>query len=605
MQEIQIKREIEILKKFHHINIIRVKDILEDSKNIYIIMEYCEKGELFNRIIEEICLEDNEAAYYFYQLINGLEYMHKIGIVHRDLKPENLLINKNNILKIIDFGLSNYYDKNKLLSTPCGSPYYAAPEIISCQKYDGILVDIWNTGIILYAMLCGSLPFNEKDRAELYKHKLKCQINFPEHLEKDALDLLKKILVNDPNRRISIEEIKKHPFYIKGRKEFIKMNPDLIKRLRKKYVNRIQKKEIDFGKIEEKEGNKNIKKITKIDINKRKIIFPNLSFKGCDNNFIYRKKYNIRKLNQQIVFNEKTDNIKEIREIKMSNFIDSRNQIDNKKIKSLHSNKNLTNNKIIYYNTINNIPLYNIINNVKNESKIKQNISIPNNTNINIKDIKKKIKKNNEYIYKNNEFKNNINSTIESSFCLTENDYSDISYKRIFNTKINKNEYPSKNINKIYYSNRNQKNKNEKELNNIININSMSEFNQKLFNIQSNNLKKNIVLSLKDSKQQKLKKNEIDLKIQNIIKNQKNKGIYRSHIKAQRPENLSKIIQNNTKDKNKRKLHKTKFELNIGKYIKTRNYNKIIVLNKTKINHEPNYINKNSISFLFENEVQL
>ena len=133
----------------------------------------------------------------------------------------------------------------------------------------------------------------------------------------------------------------------------------------------------------------------------------------------------------------------------------------------------------------------------------------------------------------------------------------------------------------------------------------MSEFNQKLFNIQSNNLKKNIVLSLKDSKQQKLKKNEIDLKIQNIIKNQKNKGIYRSHIKAQRPENLSKIIQNNTKDKNKRILHKTKFELNIGKYIKTRNYNKIIVLNKTKINHEPNYINKNSISFLFENEVQL
>ena len=263
-------------------------------------MEYCEKGELFNRIIEEICLEDNEAAYYFYQLINGLEYMHKIGIVHRDLKPENLLINKNNILKIIDFGLSNYYDKNKLLSTPCGSPCYAAPEIISCQKYDGILVDIWNTGIVLYVMLCGSLPFNEKDRAELYKHKLKCQINFPEHLEKDALDLLKKILLNDPNKRITIEGIKKHPFYIKGRKEFIKKNPDLIKRLiRKKYENKNKKKERDSGKTEEKIRNTNIKKIMKVDREKRKMINHNLNVKNSDNNFLKIEKNNKNKINRK------------------------------------------------------------------------------------------------------------------------------------------------------------------------------------------------------------------------------------------------------------------------------------------------------------------
>ena len=127
-EEYLVKREIDILKKLNHLNVIKTKNIFEDSENIYIIMEYCEKGELYNHIIEEICLNEKEASYYFYQLINGLEYLHKNGIVHRDLKSENLLINKNNILKIIDFGLSNYYDNRKLLSSRCGSP--------SCSRSD-------------------------------------------------------------------------------------------------------------------------------------------------------------------------------------------------------------------------------------------------------------------------------------------------------------------------------------------------------------------------------------------------------------------------------------------------------------------------------------
>ena len=201
-EEIQLIREIEILKKFHHINIIRVKGILNVSKIFFLITEYCEKGELFNLIKENFCLEENEAAFYFFQLINGLEYIHKNGIVHRDLKPENLLITKNNILKLIDFGLSNYYDKNKLLSTPCGSPCYASPEVISGKNYDGTSVDIWNTGIILYVMRSGHLPFDDNIRADLYKKIVKCEMKFPEIFGEDVIDLLKKILVNNPKERI-------------------------------------------------------------------------------------------------------------------------------------------------------------------------------------------------------------------------------------------------------------------------------------------------------------------------------------------------------------------------------------------------------------------
>ena len=114
--EDNIKRELNILQNIKHINIINTKQILNDSENIYIIMEYCENGELFNLIVDETFLKENEAAYYFYQLINGVEYLHQKGIAHRDLKPENLLLTKNYILKIIDFDLSNYFDKNKTLS---------------------------------------------------------------------------------------------------------------------------------------------------------------------------------------------------------------------------------------------------------------------------------------------------------------------------------------------------------------------------------------------------------------------------------------------------------------------------------------------------------
>jgi 5'-AMP-activated protein kinase catalytic alpha subunit len=228
-----------------------MKEIKEDEENTYLIMEFCEKGELFNYIVDKQKLEEWEAAYFYYQLINGLECIHYNGVVHRDLKPENLLISKGKILKIIDFGLSNYFDKIHLLSTPCGSPCYASPEMVSGRKYEGFLIDIWSTGIILFAMLCGYLPFEDPDNEILFKKIYQCDVEYPDDLSDDSVDLMNKILVNDPEERITIPDIKEHPFYLKGKRKFKAQHPDLVKEV-----------EIDYAKIEkqkEKEKNKNIK----------------------------------------------------------------------------------------------------------------------------------------------------------------------------------------------------------------------------------------------------------------------------------------------------------------------------------------------------------
>ena len=125
-----IFKENEIITKFNHINIVYVFQIIEDEENYYIIMEYCKKGELFDYIVSKQRLSEEESSIFFYQLINGLEYIHKKGVAHRDLKPENLLLTKDKTLKIIDFGLSHEFDGLNLLKTKCGSPSYACPEII-------------------------------------------------------------------------------------------------------------------------------------------------------------------------------------------------------------------------------------------------------------------------------------------------------------------------------------------------------------------------------------------------------------------------------------------------------------------------------------------
>ena len=211
-------REMAILKNFNHPNVIQTYEIHETKESYLIIMEYCEGGELFNYIVKNDNLSEEESSFFFYQIVNGLEYIHSKGIIHRDLKPENLLLTSNHKLKIIDFGLSNFFNGKKLLSTPCGSPCYAAPEMVSGEKYNGFYSDIWALGIILFAMTCGYLPFEDKDNDVLFQKIINCDIEFPDFLSFICKDLIIKILNTEPEERIKIKDIKKHKFYLMGKK---------------------------------------------------------------------------------------------------------------------------------------------------------------------------------------------------------------------------------------------------------------------------------------------------------------------------------------------------------------------------------------------------
>ena len=215
-------RENEIITKLNHINIVLVYCIIDTKEDFFIIMEYCKLGELFDYIVKYKRLEEDESCNFFYQLINGVEYIHSQGIAHRDLKPENLLLTEKKILKIIDFGLSHEFEEEEFLKTKCGSPSYAAPEIISKPNYNGFKIDIWCCGIILYAMLCGYLPFDgdddgENNNVKLFQNILECEPELPDFLSDISKDLIMSILNPDPDKRITIAQIKEHPFYLKGK----------------------------------------------------------------------------------------------------------------------------------------------------------------------------------------------------------------------------------------------------------------------------------------------------------------------------------------------------------------------------------------------------
>ena len=271
----RINLEISILRKTSHPNIIKVYDIKEDSSNFYFIMEYCKYGELFQQIINSRHLDVKLSSFYFYQLINGLSYLHSHNIVHRDLKPENLLIGNKKLLKIIDFGLSNFSNKNNFLSTPCGSPSYAPPEMILGTKYDGMLGDIWSCGVILYVMLCGYLPFDGINNNDLFAKILKCKVNYPKNMDKNAVDLLKNILVANPEKRYNLSQIKKHPFYLKGKRIFSDNLPDLINKIKNIECNEINS-DINFSisknPIEPAKSNKIIRNINIDNENTNKYI---------------------------------------------------------------------------------------------------------------------------------------------------------------------------------------------------------------------------------------------------------------------------------------------------------------------------------------------
>ena len=211
----RLDREINILNKIHHPNIVKLFCTIETDRQIFIIMEYIKGNELFQYILVRKKLEEEEAFYFFIQIINCIDYLHKVKIAHRDLKAENIIIEQGKKeIKLIDFGLSNIYEDGELLSTACGSPFYAAPEMLEGKSYKGSTVDIWSAGIVLFYMLCGYFPFEDSNNDKLYKKICKGKFEIPKFLSKNAKDLISKILVVNIQRRINIKDIKKHPWVL-------------------------------------------------------------------------------------------------------------------------------------------------------------------------------------------------------------------------------------------------------------------------------------------------------------------------------------------------------------------------------------------------------
>ncbi|KAJ7278978.1 CAMK/CAMKL/Kin4 protein kinase [Mycena rebaudengoi] len=218
----KVEREIEVLRTLKHPNIVRLYDVIETDKYIGIIIEYASGGELFDHILAHRYLRERDASKLFSQLVSGVWYIHQKKIVHRDLKLENLLLDRHRNVIITDFGFANRFEHraDDLMQTSCGSPCYAAPElVISEGLYVGSAVDIWSCGVILYAMLAGYLPFDD-DPANpdgdninlLYKYIVNTPLSFPEYISEEARDLLGLMLVPDPRKRASLEAVMAHPW---------------------------------------------------------------------------------------------------------------------------------------------------------------------------------------------------------------------------------------------------------------------------------------------------------------------------------------------------------------------------------------------------------
>ncbi|GJD06934.1 SNF1-related protein kinase catalytic subunit alpha KIN10 [Galdieria sulphuraria] len=210
----KVRREIKILKLFQHPHIVRLYEVIDTPSDIFVVTEYISGGELFDYIVERGRLLEDEARKCFQQIISGVAYCHRHMVVHRDLKPENLLLDANMHIKIADFGLANIMKDGIFLRTSCGSPNYAAPEVISGRLYAGPEVDVWSCGVILYALLCGSLPFDDENIPNLFK-KIRGGIYvLPSFLSEQVRDLISKMLVTDPVARITVENIRKHPWFL-------------------------------------------------------------------------------------------------------------------------------------------------------------------------------------------------------------------------------------------------------------------------------------------------------------------------------------------------------------------------------------------------------
>ncbi|XP_060951714.1 serine/threonine-protein kinase MARK2 isoform X3 [Limanda limanda] len=224
-------REVRIMKMLNHPNIVKLFEVIETEKTLYLVMEYASGGEVFDYLVAHGRMKEKEARAKFRQIVSAVQYCHQKCIVHRDLKAENLLLDADMNIKIADFGFSNEFTLGNKLDTFCGSPPYAAPELFQGKKYDGPEVDVWSLGVILYTLVSGSLPFDGQNLKELRERVLRGKYRIPFYMSTDCENLLKKFLILNPSKRGSLEQIMRDRWMNVGHEEeelkpFIEPQPD-------------------------------------------------------------------------------------------------------------------------------------------------------------------------------------------------------------------------------------------------------------------------------------------------------------------------------------------------------------------------------------------
>ena len=235
----RILREAAILNLAHHPNIVKLYDLYVTEEYYCMVFEYVDGGQMLDYIITHGKMNEEQAQKFFIQLLSAVSYCHENGIVHRDLKIENVLIDTKGDVKLVDFGLSNFYDPSDKLKTFCGSLYFAAPELLRGIVYTGPEIDVWSLGIILYVLVCGKVPFDDKSMSALHEKIKSGLFLLPDHLSIQCRNLLKSMIEIDPKRRARVNEILKHPWtiagghvvpnYFIGRNRLTFINPDIEK----------------------------------------------------------------------------------------------------------------------------------------------------------------------------------------------------------------------------------------------------------------------------------------------------------------------------------------------------------------------------------------
>ncbi|XP_029001164.1 serine/threonine-protein kinase BRSK2-like isoform X9 [Betta splendens] len=215
----KVEREIAILKLIEHPHVLKLHDVYENKKYLYLVLEHVSGGELFDYLVKKGRLTPKEARKFFRQIISALDFCHSHSICHRDLKPENLLLDEKNNIRIADFGMASLQVGDSLLETSCGSPHYACPEVIRGEKYDGRKADAWSCGVILFALLVGALPFDDDNLRNLLEKVKLGVFHMPHFIPPDCQNLLRGMIEVDPNKRLTLEQIQKHTWYLAGKNE--------------------------------------------------------------------------------------------------------------------------------------------------------------------------------------------------------------------------------------------------------------------------------------------------------------------------------------------------------------------------------------------------